>query len=98
MTRRYDDDEERKRFRTAAHPRPPMRIEPRTRAWPWIVGLGALLVAGAAIYGMTRTENQTAANPPAVLASPAPVSNTPPPAPQTTAGQSTQSGQSAPAR
>ena len=62
-----------------ARPRRPAR-------WAWLVAVALLFVAGAVIYAFLHRSTITAANPPAVLATPATSSNVPGPAPQTTTG------------
>jgi hypothetical protein len=62
---------------------------PRNAATPWIVGM--VLAVGAIfaviIFGNYAREHQDAANPPAVIATPAPGTQRPAPAPETTTGQ-----------
>jgi hypothetical protein len=63
-----------------SHPR-------RTARWVWILAAALLFVVAAISYVVFKsTGDQTAANPPAVLATPSAVPGVPPPAPQTTTG------------
>jgi hypothetical protein len=62
---------------------------PRNAATPWIIALAIGLVAifGLIILGSYARKQQDAANPPAVIATPAPAAQRPVPAPETTIGQ-----------
>lgn len=69
---------------TGRHPIPDRRW-PGRGPWLWLIALAAVLIVGAVIYGATNRQ-QEAATTPAVLATPAAVPHTPPPARQTTTG------------
>ena len=62
---------------------------PRNAATPWIIALaiGIAAIFGLIFLGNYAREQQDAANPPAVIATPAPATQRPAPAPETTTGQ-----------
>jgi hypothetical protein len=75
------------RLRTEAISQPVVdRRRPGSGPWLWLIALAAVLIVGALVYGWTNDQQQ-AANPPAVIATPAPAPQTPPPAAQTTTGR-----------
>jgi hypothetical protein len=56
--------------------------------WSWAVVIALVLGLGLAFYGIDARRNvHTAANPPAIMAAPAPAAGISPPPPQTTTGQ-----------
>jgi hypothetical protein len=61
---------------------------PRQACWSLAVGAAIVVILGLTFYGINaKRESQTATNPPAVNAAPAPAAGVAPPAPQTTTGQ-----------
>jgi hypothetical protein len=61
---------------------------PHQARWSWAVVCAVVAVVGLAFYGISaRWGGQKSANPPAVVAAPAPATGVAPPLPQTTTGQ-----------
>ena len=62
---------------------------PRNQATPWMIamGLGVAAIFGLILLGNYARENVEATNSPAVTATPAPATQRPAPAPETTTGQ-----------
>jgi hypothetical protein len=60
----------------------------RQAQWSWVVAAALVVALGLVFYGIDANRNgQKAANPPAVVAAPAPATGVAPPALQTTTGQ-----------
>ena len=73
--------------RKERHPAEP-GATPRQARWSLAVGAAIVVILGLTFYAINAERNsQTAANPPAVMAAPAPAAGVAPPAPQTTTGQ-----------
>ena len=69
-------------------PRQSVGTSPRQARWSLVAVVAIVLGLGLAFYGIDASRNgHKAANPPAVIAVPAPASGIPPPRPQTTTGQ-----------
>jgi len=69
-------------------PRRSVGTSPRQARWSLVAVVAIVVGLGLAFYGIDASRNgHKAANPPAVIAVPAPASGVPPPRPQTTTGQ-----------
>jgi hypothetical protein len=65
----------------------PVGVTARQARWSTAIIAGLILVMGVIFYAIANRGEQRAANPPAVIAFPAPAAGVAPAAPQTTTGQ-----------
>jgi hypothetical protein len=65
----------------------PTGVTARQARWSAAVIAGLVLVMGVIFFGIANRSEQKTANPPAVIAFPAPAAGVAPAAPQTTTGQ-----------